>query len=303
MLARALSLAVLAAVAAPHAAADDTEALRRTWLERVAIGAADKVCGLFSEGERMALNSGIYQAEGELLRSGHSRAEMKNLATQVTNHAESLGCTHAEIVSVSATVRNSYRQFAKTSYIEYPAPRSTWGASRSEHDRWAASQTDKTSGLILGLRRVPGQADASRMAIAMPARGVTPASAQLVFRDNDKMAEPWFGSLSGKSDKLAPAPRATSRIYWANKVMSGKNELGDPIWIFTFDPAVVDALELLDPREAIQVNLLPAPRAKDQAMKSIIYEIGDFRAARAFSMIPKSEGTTAAVQTAAAGGH
>jgi len=299
MLARALALAVLAAAVAPHAAADDTEALRRTWLERVAISAADRICNLFSEGERFALASGIYQAEGELLRAGRSRAEMQRLSAQVTEHAQGLGCNNAEVVSVAATVRNSYRQFAKTSYLEYPAPRSTWGASRSEHDRWAASQTDKATGLIFGLRRIPGQPDKSRLAIALPARGVTPASAQIVFRDQEKMSEPWFGSLSGKSDKLAPAPRATSRVDWAGKVMSGKNEVGDPIWIFTFDAGVIAALEQLDPREAIQVNLLPAPRAKDQTTKSIIYEIGDFRAARAFSMIPKLE-EVVPVETASA---
>jgi len=299
MLARVLFMAVLTAAVAPQAAADDTEALRRTWLERVAISAADKICNLFSEGERLALASGIYQAEGELLRAGKKRAELQRLSAQVTEHAQGLGCNHAEVISVAATVRDSYRQFARTSFLEYPAPRSTWSASRSEHDRWAASQTDKATGIVFGLRRIPGKPDQSRLAIAMPARGVTPASAQLVFRDQEKMSEPWFGSLSGKSDKLAPAPRAASRIAWAGKVMSGRNEVGDPIWIFTFDAGVIDALEQLDPREAIQVNLLPAPRAKDQKMKSIIYEIGDFRAARAFSMIPKTEGA-APVETASA---
>lgn len=299
MLARAPILAVLAVAAAPQALADDTEALRRTWLERLAISAADKTCNLFSEGERFALASGIYQAEGELLRAGKSRAEMQRLAAQVTGHAQGLGCNNAEVVSVAATVRDSYRQFARTNFLEYPSPRSTWGASRSEHDRWAASQTDKTTGVVFGLRRIPGKPDQSRLAVAMPARGVTPAAAQLVFRDPEKMSEPWLGSLSGKSDRLAPAPRGASRIAWAGKVMSGRNEVGDPIWIFNFDAGVIDALEQLDPREAIQVNFLPAPRAKDQATRSIIFEIGDFRAARAFSMIPKLE-DAAPVKTAAA---
>jgi hypothetical protein len=37
----------------------------------------------------------------------------------------------------------------------------------------------------------------------------------------------------------------------------------------------------------VQVNLLPAPRAKDQAKRQVTFELGDFRAARAFAMIPK----------------
>jgi len=288
MLARAISLTILTLALAPVALADAT-ALRRTWLERVAISAADKACALFSDGERLALRSGLYQVEGELLRAKQSRTEMTRLAAEVSDHAKSLGCGHPDVVSVAATVRNSYRQFAKTSYLEYPAAKSTWGASRSEHDKWAINQTDKASGLIFGLRRTPGKPDDFRLAVAMPARGATPASAQLLFRDIEKMPDPWFGSLSGKDGKLATPPRATSRLIWAGKVMAGKNEVNEPIWIFTFDASAIDQLELLDPREAVQVNLLPAPRAKDQAIKAVTFELGDFRAARAFAMIPKAD--------------
>lgn len=285
MLVRSAILAALAALVVPAAFADNA-GLRRTWLERVAINAADETCHLFNPGEKLALRSGLYQAEGELLRNGENVNEMRRLSAEVAEHAGSLGCGHPDIVSVAATVRNSYRQFAKTSYIEYPAARSTWGASRSVHDKWAASQTDKTSGLIFGLRRVPGQADQVRLVAAMPAQGVTPASAQLIFRDTEKMPDPWFGSISGKGGKLAAPPRSVSRLVWAGKVMSAKDEVGNPLWIFAFDISAIDGLELLDPREAVQVTLLPAARAKDQKPKEITFELGDFRSARAFSMIP-----------------
>ena len=303
MLARFLSLTFFTIAIAPIALAD-AAALRRTWLERVAISAADKACALFSEGERLALRSGLYQVEGELLRAKQNRAEMTRLAAEVSEHAKDLGCGHPDVVSVAATVRSSYRQFAKTSYIEYPAARSTWGASRSEHDKWAISQTDKASGLIFGLRRTPGKPNEFRLAAAMPARGATPASAQLVFRDVEKMPDPWFGSLSGKDGKLAAPPRATSRLIWASKVMAGKNEVGEPIWIFVFDASAIDQLELLDPREAVQVNLLAAPRAKDQTTRQVTFELGDFRAARAFAMIPKADfATQTAAEPTAPAGH
>ena len=76
---RVLTFALAAMFAAPAALAD-TAAVQRTWLERVAISAADKSCNLFSEGERLALQSGIYQAEGELLRANKTAAEMEKLA-------------------------------------------------------------------------------------------------------------------------------------------------------------------------------------------------------------------------------
>ena len=47
--------------------------------------------------------------------------EMDKLATEVSTHARSLGCAHPSVVEVAATVRSSYRQFAKTSYLDYPA--------------------------------------------------------------------------------------------------------------------------------------------------------------------------------------
>lgn len=297
MLARLILPAFLLAAAAPAFA--DPAAVRRTWLERVAISAADETCHLFSEGERLALRSGLYQAEGELLRARTNPAEMKRLSAQVSEHAKSLGCGHPEVVSTAATIRNSYRQFAKLSYLEYPATNSLWGASRSEHDKWAASQTEKTSGLMFGLRRVPGSPDLTRLAVAMPAVGVTPASAQLIFRDPNKLPEPWLGSLAGASAKPTAAPRSVSRIEWAGKVMGAKDEVGNPIWIFAFNASAIDGLELLDPREAVQVVLNPAARAKDQKPKLITFELGDFRAARAFSMIPKLEDAPA--QTASAG--
>ena len=71
-----LAAAVLAQSPVAHA---DAAAVRRTWLERVAINAADESCNLFSDGERLALLSGLYQAEGELLRANESREEMARL--------------------------------------------------------------------------------------------------------------------------------------------------------------------------------------------------------------------------------
>jgi hypothetical protein len=285
---RALTLLAIALLAAPTAAAD-TAAVQRTWLERVAISAADKVCNLFSEGERLALNSGIYQAEGELLRANKRPAEMELLAAKVSAHARALGCAHPSVVEVAATVRSAYRQFAKTTYQEYPAARSTWGASRSGHDKWAVSQSDKDSGIVFGLRRTKAPEDGIGLAISVPAKGLEPSSAQLVLRDADKMPEPWFGSIAGATKKLVAAPRSIAKVEWAGKVARGKDVVGDPIWIFYFSEAAITRLESLDPREAVRIDLVPPQRAKDQTVKSVSFEVGDIRAAHAFAMIPPPE--------------
>ena len=295
---RALSLTILLAAVAPAAVADPAAAVRRTWLERVAISAADQSCNLFSDGERLALLSGLYQAEGELLRANQTPAEMRRLAAEVSARAKSLGCVHPDVVSVAETVRNGYRAFVKTTYIEYPAAHAIWGASRSVHDRWAVSQTDKATSVVFGLRRQLQKPEDVRVAIAMPAEGLVPSAVQLFVRDPAKMPEPWFGAFSRPGAKLTPPPRAISHVEWAGKVASAKDAVGEAIWVFSFNPSVIALLEQLDPREAVQVELIPPSRAKDQAAKRIVFEVGDIRAARAFAMIPQPQGGT--VQTAAA---
>lgn len=296
----ALTFAVLGLLAAPVASAD-TAAVQRTWLERVAISAADKSCNLFTGGERLALQSGIYQAEGELLRANQTPAELRRLAEEVSTHAASLGCVHPDVVSVVETVRNGYRAFVKTTYLEYPATHAIWGASRSPHDRWAVSQTDKTSSIVFGLRRAPNDPDVQRLAIGMPAKGVVPSSVQLIMRDPAKMPEPWFGAFSQPGPKLTPPPRSISHVEWAGKVASAKDAVGEPIWVFTFNASAIALIEQLDPREAIEIDLIPPSRVADQGVKRIILEVGDIRAARAFAAIPASQGAPA--QTAAVAAH
>jgi len=296
---RALTFAVLGLLAAPAASAD-TAAVQRTWLERVAISAADKSCNLFTVGERLALQSGIYQAEGELLRANKTADEMDKLATEVSTHARSLGCAHPSVVEVAATVRSSYRQFAKTSYLDYPAARSTWGASRSEHDKWAVSQTDKATNVVLGLRRVKNDL---RLAISMPAKGMEPSSVQLVLRDPGKMPEPWLGSIAGATKELSAPPRSIAKIEWAGEIRKGKDVVGDPIWIFYFNPGAITRLEALDPREAMRLDFVPSQRSKNQTVKSVSFEVGDIRAAHAFALIPPPEYAPSPASAAAPAAH
>ena len=99
---RPLTLLSIALLAAPAASADPTQ-VERTFLERTAIAAADASCNLFSEGERLALRSGLYQAEGELLRADYTPAKLASLGAEVRLHAKSLGCDHPAVLEVAAT--------------------------------------------------------------------------------------------------------------------------------------------------------------------------------------------------------
>jgi hypothetical protein len=282
---RALTLLSLALLAAP-AAQGDTAQVERMFLERTAIAAADTACNLFTDPERLALKSGLYQAEGELLRANYAPVKLASLAGEVRAHAKSLGCDHPDVMQVAGTIRSSYRQFAKTNYLEYPAANSTWGASRSEHDDWAVMQTDKTTGIVFGLRRGE-KFDELRLAVGIPAKGRAPSAAQLILRDASKMRDPWLGSLFGSASASARPPRAVARPEWADDAEESEDSVGDPIYVFYFSQAALDRMQLLDPREIVHLELTPSPMAKDKTAVTVAFETGDLRAARAFSLIPK----------------
>ena len=297
---RPLILSSLVLLMAPAAGADPSQ-VERTFLERTAIATADTSCNLFSEGERLALRSGLYQTEGELLRAGYSPEKLENLAAEVRSHARALGCDHPAVLEVAATIRTSYRQFAKTNYLQYAGGSSAWDASRSEHDDWAVKQTDKTTGVIIGLRRGE-EFEGLKFAVAMPADGRAPSSVQMFVRDVKKMREAWLGPIFG-AKTLAPAPRSISRPEWAGELEEDEDAAGDPFYVFYFGTSAIERLELLDPREVVQVELTPSPIDKGKMPLKVVFEVGDLRAAHAFAMIPKVAVSSLAAADPTSGGH
>jgi len=298
---RALTLLAIAVFAAPSAFGDNSAQVERMFLERTAIAAADKYCNLFTEGERLALRSGLYQAEGELLRANYDPAKMERLANEVRTHAKALGCDHPSVLEVAGTIRSSYRQFTKTNALDYPASNSTWSASRSEHDVWAVMQVDKASDVIFGLRREDNEKpDKLTLAVAIPWSSKPSSAVQLYIRDVAKMRDPWLGQIFATNAAIAPAPRSISRPEWTGRVKEWEDNVGDWYHVYYFAPSAVERLELLDPREAVLLELTPSPLAKDKTAVKIPFEVGDIRAARAFAMIPKPPVSTIVAAAAAA---
>jgi len=259
--------------------------LERTFLERAAISAADKACKLFTPGERIALESGLLQTRGELLRAGRTPREIDDLGAEVGEHARTLGCKHDEITTVSATIRDSYKSFQMIDYMPYPGSHAVWEASRNKHDQWSAKQSDQASGAVFGLRRI-NKATAVRLAIAIPAKGPAPASARLWMRDPSRLSDPWLGGVLSVSAKLAPTPRSMATPEWAGRLSHERDFLNQPVEVFYFSDEAQDRLEKLDPREAVELELIPNARTPDQKPVRIVFEAGDFKAARLFSEIP-----------------
>jgi hypothetical protein len=83
-----------------------------------------------------------------------------------------------------------------------------------------------------------------------------------------------------------------------------EDSTGEPFYFFTFSMSAIDRLELLDPREAVQIEVTPSPIEKAKTTLKIAFEVGDLRAAHAFAMIPKlAPSALAAAETPAAAGH
>jgi hypothetical protein len=312
MTARVLtSLAIALLAAAPAVADPGVKAVERMFLERTAIAAADKSCNLFTDGERLALQSGLYQSEGELLRANKDPAEIASLAAEVRAHAKALGCDHPSVLEVAGTIRSSYRQFVKSAFLEYAAKNSTWEASRSKHDAWSVKQTDKKSDAIFGLRRPSAEKpEEFSLAVAIPWDDNPPASVKLNMRDAKKMRDPWLGKLFGANIEMQPAARSVSRPEWATRMEEWEDNVGDWFNIYYLPKTAVERLEQMDPREAVEFELTPSRKAKDQTPVKIVFEVGDFRAARAFAMIPAppvsqlaAAAAAAPAKAAAGGGH
>jgi len=304
-IALALSLTLLMAATAFA----DTKALERTYLERAAISAADERCRLFSDGERYALKSGLYQSRNELLRNNYKAAEIEDVASDAREHVKRLGCDSPAIRDTVATIRDSYRMFAKTNYLEYNSAHGHWGASRVVFDQWAVMEADAVTRVAIGLRRGGPDSTARlalprsqgsdldlRFAVALPAGAwsVPPASVQLRMRDPQKLSQPWLGALRGATNALSTPPRSVSRTEWAGGVDRQDDITRQPFLIYYFPAAVVARIDALDPRESIEVEVTPSPRAPDQKVKSYLFEVGDFSAALAFAMIPQPVATAPA---------
>jgi hypothetical protein len=284
-----LALPAAAQSAPPPAAPSATSAVERAFLERSAISAADDACNLFTAAERYALKAGLYQSRDELLRANFPRDEIDDTAASVRAHAKSLGCDHPSVRQVAATVRDSYRQFAKTNSLEYNGAHGVWRASRVAADQWALSEVDKATGVAFGLRNgvIDKKKPGLRLAVAIPVGDTLPSAVQLYIRDPAKLDEPWLGSLFGSTGRLTPTPRAMTHTEWAAETAEEDDITGDPFQVYYFSAAAIARIEALDPREAVQLELTPDPRAADQKPVRLLFEVGDFRAAHNFVLIPQ----------------
>ena len=247
----------------------------------------DARCGLFTEGQRAALDAARLQARGMALRDGYSASTLDNYARQIAAQADATDCTMPEVADMRARVADAFNAWQVIRDMNFPGQDFTWAATRSYIEGrlgWALLQD--TGEIRVGMARID---DTRRLTAVLPAtRGA--ASAVLVLRDTRRSPELYDVTMGG----MFPAPEGASWVHWtppdyARTLIwaAGRGSAADAQalgstgseLVFEFTDRAADELAARDPREAARIELIDR---QGNVVATHYFEVGDFAAGRAF---------------------
>ena len=262
------------------------------YYERQVMVAADARCRLFSPEIASALSVSTLQAKGAALRAGSSAETLRAVAERARVAAYSTPCDGPDLRRARDRVRDAFAGYARTTWMNFPGELGTWQAERRptapvvnhkavEGPRWRLQEQGRWSNAT-GPAPLMGIADNGSVAfvLAPVADAERASSAVLIVRNPDRSAEPYLRISTGDMAGRAPPSGVTHTFIAASKVpaplsLTGKGRSGT---LFGFGAAAIGALEALDPREVVAVELT----FPDRPSRRALFEVGDFAAARAF---------------------
>ncbi|MCX7359808.1 MAG: hypothetical protein NT015_16925 [Alphaproteobacteria bacterium] len=258
--------------------ASATENARTVFVERRALLESDAQCRLFEPSIRAALNVGLAQARGALLREGWTNARLRELDNAAVNAARGRACGDERTATAAADARRSFAQWANAGTMDFPGWDRSWRARRVVDDAgWRLSQEIAAPiPAMFGVRQI---GEVQHLTLAVPlARGATgPDSVRLILRDRGRGAMHEVALPQRISQGLEaglPSPMAASSIP-ATRTTERRN--GQQVAVFTFPDTAFRDLVALDPRESVELRL-----ETGRATQSLLVEVGDVAAARAF---------------------
>ncbi len=270
LLALALGTATAASATEPNA--------RTAFVERRGLLEADAQCRLLDPSIRSALNVGLAQARGSLLREGWTSARLRDLETAAVNAARTRTCADQRTTDAAADARRSFAQWANAGSMLFPGWDRSWRARRvADQFGWRLSQgIEAPTPAMFGVRQLR---DAQHLALALPlARGATaPTSVQLIMRDRDRsgMREVALSErISQGLEAGLPAPMASMSVP---SVRTIETRDGHRTAVYTFPDTAFRGLVALDPRETVELRL-----ETGRTTQRLLIEVGDIAAARAF---------------------
>lgn len=266
------------------------------YYERTLMSAIDTRCRLFEPAVGAALKSAAAQARGAALRSGVAQDSLVTVERRARGRAASARCDSADVVTASTRVKTAFKGYAQLTRMNWPGDFADWRGDRTVTrlgPMWRLSQTSAFGHdrMIFGFggEDTPG----ALLAAVSFSDGRTPYAARLVMRDPARASQPYLDRRkSGAKGRIpldgrTPPPQAT-RAFAAEARSTASERLrptgAKSAILFRFPMRAADALDSLDPREAVAVEFVFAGSSGDQVRRAYV-EVGDFAAGRAFLQI------------------
>lgn len=259
--------------------------------ERVAMGAIGDQCRLFDGDVSAALAAGAAQARTAALRAGYAPEALERGAADARAQVSRMACNSARVQDEAARTRGAFRAYLGLVRMTFPGDVAVWRADRSmplQSASWRLAQ-DAYAGEDKVVFGVAGQQGAQTVALSVASSdGPSPYAARLVVRDVVRLPEPQV--QPGRSPLQARAPlRAAARVIMADARAPADPALrplgAGKATAFRFPAAAQQALEQLDPREAVSVEIL-YPSERGDLVRTAFLEVGDFDAGMAFLKAP-----------------
>lgn len=270
---RLLLVALLISVVPAVAAAQQGLGPREAYVERRGLIELDSRCRLLSPSIAGALDVGVAQARGSLLRAGWTSNQVLQLDQAVVSSARARTCTDARTTSAAENARRAFGTWANLGTMQFPGWERTWVARRSAISiPWRLSQSiDAPVASTFGVLEHDG---AQSLTLALdPQAGRLFTAARLLMRDPRHTPAPEISLPQRMGSGLeagAPSPVTAQTV-------TGQRSADREAVVFTFpDTAFRDLLQL-DPRESVVIEL-----SAGRATQRILVEVGDIAAARAF---------------------
>lgn len=275
-----LAAALSTCLSAAAQAAEEPDA-REAYVERRGLIESDARCNLLTADIRAALNVGVLQAQGALLRAGWTSAQVRGLGQAVAQAAAARACNDRRTLQAAAEARRAFTPWLAAGYMEFAGWERSWLARRGTSDGWRLSQAiEAPRAAVFGVRQ-QGAAQRLALIVTLERNEPAPLSAQLTLRDPSR-ERPREISLPQRVaygiEAGAPAPGAATTIPSSRaieRVSGGRTQV-----VFTFPDTAFATLLQLDPRESAELRLQDGRREQ-----TMYVEVGDIAAARAFLTI------------------
>jgi hypothetical protein len=256
--------------------------------ERVAMTAAGARCRLFDTQTAAALAAGAAQARTTALRAGYAPEALDRGAVDARAQVGRMDCNSSRLQKAAVSVREAFRAYSGLERMAFPGQAGDWRADRimpRKSAAWRLAQ-DSFAGedrVVFGVAGVQG-AEAVTVAVTA-ADGSSPYAARLLVRDAARLPEPVLPA-DGAAPLAARAPlRAAAKVILAEARAPADPALrpkgADRAVAFRFPAGAEQALEQLDPREAVSVEFL-YPSDRGERVRTAFVEVGDFDAGVAF---------------------